>query len=113
MTLFNLALTFILMHEMDAIRCKEWRIFPILSMLEDQLGYILFLFFHIPLFYWVFSQLDNSSFRWGMDIFLMIHVGLHLLFLKHKRNEFKDWISWSIIIGAGIFGGLDLWVIAS
>ena len=109
MILYYLALSFILMHEMDAIRCKEWRIFPLISMLEDKLGYIVFVFLHIPLFYWVLSQSNNPSFRWGFDIFLMVHVGLHILFLKHKKNEFIDWISWSIIIGAGVFGGLDLW----
>ncbi|MFM9839711.1 MAG: DUF6713 family protein [Cyclobacteriaceae bacterium] len=32
---FLLALTFILLHEMDAVRCKEWRIFPGLSLLND------------------------------------------------------------------------------
>jgi hypothetical protein len=111
MILFNFGLAFILLHEMDAIRCKEWRILPLISMLEDRLGYIVFLFLHIPLFYWIFFQLNNFTFRWGFDIFLMVHVGLHVLLFKHKKNEFKDWISWSIIIAAGVFGGLDLWFI--
>lgn len=48
---FYLGLSLLTMHEMDAIRCKEWRIFP----------------------------------------------GL-------------DWISWTIIIGAGFCGLLDLLV---
>jgi hypothetical protein len=108
MTLFNLGLTFILLHEMDAIRCKEWRIFPLTSMLEDRLGYIVFLFMHIPLFYCIFFQLNNATFHWYFDIFLMVHVGLHILFLKHPKNEFRDWISWSIIIGAGVLGGLGV-----
>lgn len=97
---------------MDAIRCKEWRIFPGLSMLNDKIGLIVFLFAHIPIFCWLFWQLTNSSdigiFRIGADIFLIIHLGLHLLLLKNKRNEFKDWISWTIIVGAGICGLVDL-----
>ena len=107
---YLLGLTFILMHEMDAMRCREWRIFPGLSMLNDRLGLILFVFLHIPLFYAVLyaTQYHHEAFRVGFDYFLMVHVGLHLLFLKHKNNEFTDWISWSIIIGAGLCGGLDL-----
>ena len=100
------------MHEMDAIRCKEWRIFPGLSMLNDKTGHIVFLFAHIPIFYGLLWQLTNSSdietFRIGFDIFLIVHLGLHLLFLKHKNNEFKDWISWTIITGSGICGLFDL-----
>ncbi|WP_299365895.1 DUF6713 family protein [Winogradskyella sp.] len=109
---FYLGLSFIAMHQMDAIRCKEWRIFPGLSMLGDKVGHIVFLFAHIPLFYFIFWKLTNNenidSFIYGFDIFMMVHLGLHILFLKHKNNEFKDWISWSIIIGAGLCGLIDL-----
>jgi len=109
---FYLGLSLLMMHEMDAIRCKEWRIFPGLSMLSDKDGHIVFLFAHIPLFYFVFWKLTHSqhieSFIYGFNIFMMIHLGLHILLLKHKNNEFKDWISWSIIIGAGLCGLIDL-----
>ena len=47
-------------------------------------------------------------FRKGFDIFMMVHLFLHLLFLQHKKNEFKDWISWSIIVGEGVCGLIDL-----
>ncbi len=105
-----LGLVFILMHEMDAIRCKEWRIFPGTSFLNDKFGLIVFIFMHIPLFYWILFeyQLNNKGFRISFDYFLIIHLILHLLFLMHKKNEFKDWISWIIITGAGLFGLLDL-----
>ena len=81
-------------------------------MLSDKVGHIIFLFAHIPLFYFVFWKLTQSesieAFIYGFNIFMMVHVGLHILFLKHKNNEFKDWISWTIIIGAGICGMVDL-----
>ena len=109
---FLLGLSFMTMHEMDAVRCKEWRIFPGLSMLNDKLGHIFFVFAHIPLFFFIYWQLTHSenteAFRKGFDIFMIVHLLLHLLFLKHKNNEFKDWISWSIIIGAGVCGLVDL-----
>ena len=109
---FYLGLSLMMLHEMDAIRCKEWRIFPGLSLLSDQVGHIVFLFAHIPLFYLMFWKLSDSEhieeFIYGFNIFMIVHLGLHLLFLKHKNNEFKDWISWTIIIGAGLSGILDL-----
>jgi hypothetical protein len=64
------------------------------------------LFFFI---YWQLTHSENTeAFRKGFDIFMIVHLLLHLLFLKHKKNEFKDWISWSIIIGAGVCGLIDL-----
>lgn len=98
------------MHEMDAIRCREWRIFPGLSSLDDYWGYRVFLLAHLPILYFVLKGIssESASFRIGFDIFLIVHLILHILFLWHKKNEFKDWISWSIIVGAGICGGVDL-----
>ncbi len=109
---FLTGLSLILLHEMDAVRCKEWRIFPGLSQLNEKTGYVLFLFLHVPLFYWIFWQITNSQcineFRIGFDVFLIIHFVIHLMFLKHKKNEFKDLISWIVITGSGICGALDL-----
>lgn len=107
---FTLGLTFILLHELDAMRCHEWRIFPLTSFLEDRLGMVVFIFLHIPLFYWVLmpSTLGDPSFRYGFSVFLMVHFFLHVGFLWHRKNEFKDWISWSLISGAAICGLLFL-----
>lgn len=110
--LFYIGLSFLTVHEMDAVRCKEWRILPGVSLLSDKVGQLVFLFAHIPLFILVFYQLafisDIGGFIKGFGIFMIIHTILHLLFLKHKNNEFKDWISWILIIGAGIFGLADV-----
>lgn len=109
---FYLSLSFFVLHEMDAIRCREWRIFPGLSLLSDKVGQLVFLLIHLPLFYAIFLQLADiqhaAAFIKGFSIFMLIHLVLHLLFLKHKNNEFKDWISWTIISGAGLFGLLQL-----
>ena len=109
---FYLGLSFLTLHEMDAIRCKEWRIFPGLSLLSDKIGQVLFVFAHLPLFYFIFWQLTHSqdieAFMKGFNIFMIVHLLLHILFLKHKNNEFKDWISWSVIIGSSLCGIIDL-----
>lgn len=111
---FFVGLALISMHEMDAIRCREWRIFPGLSLLDDRTGFLVFMIAHVPLFSAVFwftvHGTAQRSFSVGFDIFLLVHLVAHLLFLKHKRNEFRDWLSWSIIIGAGICGFVDLFV---
>jgi hypothetical protein len=108
---FYLGLSLIMMHEMDAIRCKEWRIFPGMSFLNDDIGFKVFMFAHVPLYYYIFSSLygeNNENFIYGFSIFLVIHLGLHLLFLMHKKNEFKDWVSWIIISGAGVCGLIEI-----
>lgn len=109
-TFFYLALVLFFMHEMDAIRCKEWRIFPGLSLLNERWGYPVFMLAHIPLFLlliWVIAQ-PSENFIIGFDMFSILHFGLHLLYLKHKKNEFKDWISWALITGIAVCGGIDL-----
>jgi hypothetical protein len=111
--LFFLGLALILLHEMDAMRCHEWRIFPGLSQLSERTGFMLFMILHIPLFVVIFSHLDSLEFRKGFDIFLIIHMGAHLLFLRHPKNEFRDWLSWSIICGAALFGAADYLSISS
>ena len=111
---FYLGLTFIFIHELDAIRCREWRIFPILSSLDEKLAERIFYFAHIPLFYFCFVELavhQNTALQYGLSWFFIIHLGLHLLFLMHPKNEFKDWLSWTWIIGAAVFGALDLLII--
>ena len=110
--LFFIGLSFLIAHEMDAIRCKEWRILPGFSLFSDTVGQNVFVFAHIPLFILVFYQLayisDISGFVKGFDIFMIVHIVLHLLFLRHKNNDFKGWISWILIIGAGLCGIADL-----
>lgn len=100
--MFVISLSSMLVHELDAMRCKEWRIFPGLSKLSDKIGERVFILAHLPLFIWIFYFLFNdssaSSFRQGFCVFAMIHLMLHIAFLFHPRNQFKDLISWLPII---------------
>ncbi|MDN3707206.1 hypothetical protein QW060_08670 [Myroides ceti] len=58
---FYLALFLFILHEMDAIRCKEWRIFPGLSLLGDYWGFVIFMFAHLPIFFFIYHQLNNPE----------------------------------------------------
>ena len=112
---FYIGLSFLLTHEMDAVRLKEWKIFPILSGLKEQTGYLIFTSIHIVLFILIFWGLNGNNqdeirrnLIFGLNIFFIIHILLHLMFLRHRNNHFKSIFSWSLIVGAGIFGTLDL-----
>lgn len=103
--LFTLGLSFLFIHEMDAIRCKEWRMFPGLSRLGDRPAEAIFILAHIPLIaailYFIFQDTTSGLVATALSCFMVIHFVIHLLCLKHMQNEFKGFISWLIIFGAG------------
>jgi hypothetical protein len=45
---FFAAHAFMLTREMDAIKRREWRIFPLASRLDDSRGYWVFTAVHVP-----------------------------------------------------------------
>jgi len=110
--LFYIGISLFLIHEMDAIRYEEWKMLPFLSSLNDKQGYYIFITLHIPLFitlFWFLTNISTSKMIIiGIDIFMIIHLILHILFLKHKNNKFKSIFSWFIIISIAICGFLDL-----
>jgi hypothetical protein len=110
---FLTAITFLLVHEMDAIRCKEWTIFPGLSRLREDTGYLIFSAVHIPLVFLVLAGLAGGGIfqpavRVTLDVFCMAHIGLHGFFHRHPKNEFDSRFSWLIILGTGLAGLIDL-----
>lgn len=110
---FLLGFCLLLTHEMDAIRCKEWRIFPITSRMDSDAGYRAFTAFHVPLFALLLWELfggERIDARWilGLNIFFMFHAFLHVIFLRHPENLFRSAFSWILIAGAGVCGALDL-----
>lgn len=108
---FWLGLSALMVHEMDAVQRKEWRILPFLSRLDDQRGFVVFTLAHIPLYAAILMGLaaegSAGPLRLALDVFMVIHVGLHYLLRHAPRNEFNNRFSWSIIIGAGVAGGID------
>ena len=112
---FFLGLTLLLLHEMDAVRHKEWRLFIGLSALEEETAYRTFTALHIPLYLWIFwgvfggDKLKlNQGFILGLNLFFVIHVLLHFLLRKHRHYAFHSVFSMVLIRGAGFFGALDM-----
>jgi len=115
-TIFILGLAFILTHELDAMRCREWRIFPGLSSLDDRTGELAFLALHVPLFalilwfIWPNGALDEG-FAFGFDVFLVLHLLAHIALRRHPSNQFTDAWSWSFIIGGAVCGGVHAFML--
>lgn len=109
---FFAVLSLLLTHELDAVRQREWRIFPGLALLDDEAGYLAFTALHVPLFlallWGLFGGGLNRGLADGLSAFAIVHVGLHLLALRHPENRFTSALSWALIGGAGLCGALDL-----
>ncbi len=100
--LFYLGVAGIFAHELDAIQQHEWRFF--FPHFTDQTGYRLFTALHVPLFGFVLWGLPFREFQIGMDVFLMVHVGLHWLLRNHPKIEFRNPFSRLLIGGTGFIG---------
>lgn len=112
---FFTGLSLLLTHEMDAIRLSEWKMFLIFSSMEEQRGYTAFTAAHVPLYILIFWGLFgstgagiNDQLVQALDLFFIIHVGLHILFIRHPANQFRSLFSWAVIGGAGLAGAFDL-----
>ncbi|MGC7928406.1 DUF6713 family protein [Lysinibacillus sp. VIII_CA] len=109
--LFLLNLSIFLLHEMDAIRRSEWRLFTVLKDMKDSKAYQVFIVIHLFLYVIIlsllFSPYQTITF-WVLDIFFIIHTILHLLFERHPRNEFKNTFSRAIIYPMGFLATIHL-----
>jgi hypothetical protein len=110
---FFLGFAVLLVHEMDAVRLGEWRIFPLLRSLRNEAGYAAFTAPHVPIYALLLAGLfggggASSALIVGMDAFFVVHVALHVVFRNHPENRFGSAFSWSLIAGAGACGLIDL-----
>jgi len=110
---FALGFALLLVHEMDAVRLGEWKIFPWLNTLGEEAGYRAFAALHVPLYALLFIALSagdggSRAIIVGLDAFFVVHVGLHVVFRNHPENRFRSVFSWALIVGAGACGALDL-----
>jgi hypothetical protein len=110
---FLLGFCFLLVHELDAIRCQEWRLFPGLAALRDEAGFRLFTALHLPLYallVWGLYRVDGarSALIIALDLFFLVHLLLHLLLRNLRDNQFGSPFSKLLFWGAGLCGALDL-----
>lgn len=111
--LFVLGFCFLLAHEMDAVRLKEWRMLPVLSGMDGEVGYRAFVLLHVPLYallLWGILGGGDAGFVLiiVLDAFFVVHLALHVFLRNLPENRFGSVFSWALILGAGAFGALDL-----
>ena len=113
--LFYIGLSLLLVHELDAIKRKEWRIFPLLSKIkDDDKAYYIFAIFHVPIFATILFFINHPNLNIQkhtmliLDIFFVIHSILHYLFRSRKENEFNNRFSSTIIYLMATIGALHL-----
>lgn len=111
--LFLTCIAWIFAHELDAIQQHEWRVLPLTSWMNDRLGYPTFVLLHIPLVVAIILAIPSRNFQIGMDVFLIIHAGLHIVFRKHPSYTFNNWLSWLLIFGVVPLAMLHLLMLAT
>jgi hypothetical protein len=105
-------LAFLMSHELDAINCQEWRMLPLLSFSDDNVGYQVFTILHVPVFAAILLGIHSNK-NWNrilfqFSLFNVIHTGLHTLAVWCPRNQFSSPLSWSLIIGGGFCGAMHV-----
>lgn len=103
-------LSLLILHEMDAVYCKEWKMFAFLKKLSDSKGRLIFSALHFPLFVLIFLLVEYKFeiIFWVLNVFLVFHFLVHLLMRTHKYNGFKSNYSSFLILIMGIIGTVSI-----
>ena len=109
-TLFYLGVSLFFTHEIDAMPNYEWRVLPLTSFLNDEMGELVFVLLHIPVFALVIGFIASLNHtvrnraRALTSAFLILHALLHWSFSGHSNYEFSGTLSNSLIYGAALCG---------
>ena len=108
---FYLGIGLFFTHELDAMTNHEWRVLPLTSWLSDDMGRLVFVAAHVPLFAILVALTAslNSVVRSRTRVWLSAFLILHALFVLHDKYEFDALMSNILIYGAAICGLLYLW----
>jgi hypothetical protein len=111
---FYLGFGTLLAHELDSMVNHEWRVIPIIRLLSDQMGMIVFIAAHIPIFALLVALVSNKNSktrritRIAIGLFLLFHGLLHIVFKNHPAYEFSNVFSHFLIFGGSTLGVIYL-----
>ena len=111
---FFIGLGTLFTHELDAIPNHEWRVLPLLRLLPDDLGLVVFVIAHVPIFAVLVAMVASTNertrnlSRLAISGFLVLHGVAHLLYMDHPDYEFSSVLSQSLIFGGAVFGTIYL-----
>lgn len=109
--LFSIILALLFLHEMDAVKNAEWKMFVILKNMDDEKAYRVFSLLHLPLYavlLLILISVSQQTAFYIVDIFLIAHTILHLLFERHPQNGLKTAFSRCIIYTMGALAAVHL-----
>lgn len=88
-----------IMHEMDAVNTREWKMMIFLNRLDDNTGHIIFTLLHLPLLIVLFpaSEIYFIFTTTAVSVLLVLHQFMHILFKNHAENRMNNFFSRSII----------------
>lgn len=101
-------------HEMDAIKAKEWKMFIFFKSMKEEIAYRIFAGVHFPLYFiilFLMTQGNEKVKLWIfmiLDILLILHTLVHFLFRNNKNNGFLSVYSKIIIYLIGISAIVNL-----
>jgi len=117
LVLFLIIVSILLIHEMDAIRAMEWRMFVFLRDMAEETAYRVFAAVHFPLYFMVLYIIIFGGARavyvtkFVIDIFLLAHAILHYCFRKKETNGFCSWYSKVIIYSMAVLALIHLFLL--
>lgn len=112
--IFQLAFATLVTHELDAVHKREWRLLFILHKLPEERARRAFILIHVPLFavlFWLITHPHGAvrlGSRVGLDLFMIVHAGLHWRLSNHLKYMFKTAYSRLLIYGAAVLGLVHL-----
>ena len=106
--IFLAVVAWFLLHELDAIRQREWRFFFSRVPVGDETAYRVFTALHVPVFLLILVYLPSTIFQIGFDLFMVFHGFLHLVFRNHPAINFDSWFSRVWIYGGSLLGALHV-----
>lgn len=92
----------------------EWRLLPLVRALPDDIGMILFVAMHVPIFAVLIALIASSNPRTRvlsrviLGAFLVIHALLHALFMRHPHYEISSLLSEILIFSGAMLGAVYL-----
>ena len=111
---FLLCLSALLVHEMDAVREREWTgLFPFSLIKDDEAAHRVFTGVHVPLYaglLWLFARRDGRAHAAAsvLSAFAVGHAGAHAYFRYREWLGFRSGFSKALIWGAALCGAVDL-----
>jgi hypothetical protein len=112
--LFSGVIALFVAHELDAVRLREWQLLFVLRHQPERFAFAAFVLLHVPImviFLWLAGHPSSQIRTWFqivVDVFAMVHVGLHWHLRNREQSGFQEPFSRNLIFAVGVFGAIHL-----